>query len=249
MNEIVISIVVVAIFLVILFVLLTLTTRKINVLVKDNFMGKMQQFDYLISDKEKKLDELEKKDNAASDKTKIDNSKKEKSENGGGGIYIGTSAKLRKSDILKDYKAIKINFSHDIVEKIRKFVELNPENKSMIGRYAVLKKIKSYFSLQNIFKISAYQSEEQRKIVEEILSAEEKEIVAKMLNRKNFNVKKFVQEVDDMLRENDPMIYVYVGEKRGEYEDIDRRIVVGVDEKIVEGVKIVYRGKVFDYSI
>ena len=249
MDEIIISIIAVSIFLFVLFILLTMTTKRINILVKDNYIGKVQQFDYLISDREKKLNELNKNSivgEKVKDAGRIQSGKESDANNG---AYIGTSAKLRKSDILNDYKAIKSYFSHDITEKIKKFVELNPENKSMISRFAVLKKIRTYFSVQNIYKISAYQSNEQRKIVEDLLDVKEKEIVARFLTKRDFSVRKFVRDIDDLLRENDPMIYVYVGEDVENYSNIDRRIVVVIDKKIVEGVKIVYHGKVFDYSI
>ena len=56
MQEVFWAIGIVAILLIILIVLVSSTVRRVNVLVKNIFIDKLQEYDYLIDDKEKKID-------------------------------------------------------------------------------------------------------------------------------------------------------------------------------------------------
>ena len=58
MNEIILAIVVVVVLLVILASLFLFTVRRVNILVKKIFVDKLQEYDFLIDDKEKKIEEL-----------------------------------------------------------------------------------------------------------------------------------------------------------------------------------------------
>ena len=58
MQEVFWAIGIVAILLIILIVLVSSTVRRVNVLVKNIFIDKLQEYDYLIDDKEKKIDTL-----------------------------------------------------------------------------------------------------------------------------------------------------------------------------------------------
>ena len=58
MNEIVLAIIVVVVLLVILASLFLFTVKRVNILVKKIFVDKLQEYDFLIDDKEKKIEEL-----------------------------------------------------------------------------------------------------------------------------------------------------------------------------------------------
>ena len=58
MNEIIIAIIVVVVLLLILASLFLFTVRRVNVLVKKVFVDKLQEYDFLIEDREKKIEEL-----------------------------------------------------------------------------------------------------------------------------------------------------------------------------------------------
>ena len=58
MSEIVIAVCIVAVLLLILVFIFISTTKRANVLIKNLFVDKLQEYDYLIDDKEKKIEEL-----------------------------------------------------------------------------------------------------------------------------------------------------------------------------------------------
>ena len=60
MNEIILAIIVVLILLLILVCLFLFTIKRVNILVKKIFVDKLQEYDFLIEDKEKKVEELNK---------------------------------------------------------------------------------------------------------------------------------------------------------------------------------------------
>ena len=55
MNEIILAIIVVLILLIVLACLFLFTVKRVNVLVKKIFVDKLQEYDFLIDDKEKKI--------------------------------------------------------------------------------------------------------------------------------------------------------------------------------------------------
>ena len=66
---------------------------------------------------------------------------------------------------------------------------------------------------------------------------------------KKFEVKKFISYFDDIISKVDPYVYVYVGTKDENYDSIDRFIRTKVDSNIFRGVSIVYKSKLYDYSL
>ena len=58
MNEIIIIIAVIVLLLVILSFLLFFVTKRVNLLMKNTFVDKLNEFDFLIKDKENKISEL-----------------------------------------------------------------------------------------------------------------------------------------------------------------------------------------------
>ena len=55
MSEIFIAILVVLVLLSLLVVIFTFTVKRVNVIMKKTFVDKLQEYDYLIDDKEKKI--------------------------------------------------------------------------------------------------------------------------------------------------------------------------------------------------
>ena len=58
MIDILIVIIVVGLLLLIMFLLVYYIVKRVNLLMKDNFIDKLTEFDFLIDNKEKKLEDL-----------------------------------------------------------------------------------------------------------------------------------------------------------------------------------------------
>jgi hypothetical protein len=52
-----------------------------------------------------------------------------------------------------------------------------------------------------------------------------------------------------MINENNPNIYILVGTEEENYDKIDDRIRTIYDSSIYKGFKIIYKNKLYDYSL
>lgn len=254
MNEIIIAIIVVLILLFLLIVIFTFTVKRVNVLMKKTFVDKLQEYDYLIDDKEKKIDMLEKSidrktksyvklerefDELQKSLENVEEVKKEK-------IVLPNDADFEDGNILSGYKKIKDGFRFNVEDKIKEFLESISLEEEY---YEIYCNVRSYFSHSSVYTIMTYQSQEQKLIINELLSDKEKEVLDKLINKKKFNIVKFIGELDDLIVKSDPRIKIYIGNKNENYNYINKNITTVYDENITEGFKIIYKGIVYDYSI
>lgn len=253
MNEILIAIIIVAVLLLVLLLILTFMVKRINSMLKKIYVDKLQEYDFLINDKEERAikltSEIEEKEKIYEGlKNKIEDDSvdgkiiKKKDE-----VILPTDTDYEDENILEGYKKIKNSFSFDKRRIISDFIEKNRDSDDKA--YKVLSNIRSYFTYKTMYKISSYQMEEQRLIVNNLLNDEEKSYVSKLLSRKKFSVKTFVKRLDDLILNNNPTIIVYVGNKNENYDNLNACVKTVYDKNIVDGFKIEYKGKLFDYSI
>ena len=254
MIDILLAIGVVLILLVMLILIFTFTVKRVNVLMKKTFVDKLQEYDYLIDDKEKKIAQLDK---TIDKKTKsyaklehevdelekvLENVEEVKKDH----IVLPTDADFEDGNILSGYKKIKDGFRFDIEEKIKEFLsEINSED----NHYELYCTVKGYFTHSSIYTIMTYQAHEQKLIIDELLSDEEKNVLDKLLNKKKFNIVKFINELDALILKSNPEIKIFVGNNKDNYNYLDKNITTVYDKNITEGFKIIYKGIVYDYSI
>ena len=253
MNEILVAIIIVAVLLLVLMLILTFMVKRINSMLKKIYVDKLQEYDFLINDKEERAIKLnsqieEKEKEFEGLKNKIDeigsggNNTKNKED-----VILPTDTDYEDENILEDYKKIKSHFAFDKKKIISDFASKCSEVDDKT--YKVLSKIRSYFTYKTMYKISSYQVEEQRLIINKLLTDDEKRYVNKLLNRKKFNVKTFVKRLDDLILNNNPTINVYVGNKNENYDNLNANVKTIYDKNIVDGFKIEYKGRLYDFSI
>ena len=131
MSEILIAIGVVLVLLSLLVIIFTFTVKRVNSLMKKTFVDKLQEYDYLIDDKEKKIELLEKNlDRKTKSYAKLEREVEElekslknveevKREH----IVLQTDADFEDGNILSGYKKIKEGFKFDIETKIKDFLD------------------------------------------------------------------------------------------------------------------------------
>ena len=254
MNEIILAIIVVLILLLILASLFLFTVKRVNILVKKIFVDKLQEYDFLIEDKEKKVEELNKnietkkndekelEDLISKLKAEREDLKIEESE-----VVMPKGADYEDGNLLESYKKIKEGFNFDYEEKVKKF--LKSEVTDNDDKYNVYVNIRNYFSHKNVYKISTYSSSEQKIIVNGLLNDAEKVVLKDLLDKSRFNIVKFINRLDDLIKKTDPKIYIYVSSKNMNFNKLHNNIETIYDEKMTEGFKVEYKGKIYDYSI
>lgn len=254
MSNILIAIGVVLVLLSLLVIIFTFTVKRVNVLMKKTFVDKLQEYDYLIDDKEKKIELL---DRNLDKKTKsyaklereveeLEKSLKNVEEVKKEHVVLQTDADFEDGNILSSYKKIKDGFRFDIETKIKNFLDKIESDSS---HYKLYCNVKNYFTHSSIYTIMTYQVEEQKLIINELLSPEEKEVLGSLINKKKFNIVKFLGELDALILKSNPEIKVFVGNKNESFNYLNENITTIYDDSITEGFKIVYKGIVYDYSI
>lgn len=252
MNDIAIVALVVTALLIIIFFLLFYIVKRTNLLMKDNFVDKLKDFDFLIDDKEKKLSELnadiaDKQAFMKELEEKIEKIKMTRETNKSDDVVLPKYADYEDGNLLSGYKIIKKHFQFDMASIIEKFVKENSDTLSK--DYQMYQEIRNYFQYDIIYRLSTYQPDEQYEIVSELLSEEEKNLISNILVKKGFNIKKFISKLDGIILKSNPTIDVLVGDDSLNYDYIDSRIHTRFDDSITEGFKIIYKGVIYDYSI
>ena len=86
--------------------------------------------------------------------------------------------------------------------------------------------------------------------LKKILTSQEYEVLELYKNtHEKFTIDGFVNYLGELLVLNDPTITVYVGNKNEKYEYLNKNIKTKVDRNIYRGIKIGYRGKIYDFSL
>ena len=63
------------------------------------------------------------------------------------------------------------------------------------------------------------------------------------------NVENFIDYLDQLVDLNNPTIKILVGSKSENYDHLSEYIETVFNDKIYRGIKIVYRNKVYDFSL
>lgn len=253
MKEMVIAIVLVSIFVVVLFIFMILTTRRVNVLLKRIYVNKLQDFDYLIEEKERALQTVQERMHDAEIELQQIEEKREELNDIPKQEEKSLAVVMPKADYVDEtfeekYAQMKEVFSFDNEEKIKKFIEENVNEKGK-AFYDALVNIRSYFDFDVIYKISTYSSDNQKTIVSDLLTEDERKRIKKLFEVKKFDINKFVLKIDKLITEFDPSITIIVNNDKENYEYLDSNIKMEIDNNIIEGFKILYKGVVYDYSV
>ena len=109
-------------------------------------------------------------------------------------------------------------------------------------------KIRQYFTHNVQYKLTSCPSNLQITIIKELLTKEEFKLIEGLIDKK-FNFNKFLSALDEKIIVTNPYITVYTSNKNANYDKISPFVKTVYNENIVEGIKIIYKGKVYDYSI
>lgn len=233
----------------ILFFALRSTVKRIDHNTKKFFLEKLQDYDYLIDEKQKLLTDLD---------TKIEEKKNElknlteekiiiKEKDNGSKYYNNKVPKYSDSNIFKNYKTIKEKFPTDYRLIIEKFIKNNlTEDRE---DYYIAFEIKKILTNDVIYKILNLRVNEQKNKFYSLLNSEQKQFISNVYLKEKFDIKKIIMVLDDFLEKNDPKIYIYIGTEQNNLNINSDKIKVIIDSNINEGIKISYKGNLYDYSL
>lgn len=239
---------IIALLVFIMFIILKKTVTAINSQTKTYFVDKLQAYDSLIDEKEKRLNEinelLKNKELGLTDEDTI--LKKDGYDFDYNIIDLFNNAEYQNKELLKITKLIeeKFDFNH---EKLIKDFLLCIKN---VDKYEFCLKLKNKFTSEIIYEIKTLLDIELDDFMKEFLNSNEYDIylLFKDLNG-NFTVEDFVDYLDRLVDLNDPTITIYVSNKKENYDYLSKYIKTVVADDIYSGIKIVYKDKIYDFSL
>lgn len=240
-------ILVILVMIVIMFTVLKKIVRIVNEQSKNYFFTKLQSYDTVILEKENKLKEINDQIKLAcnnNNKIESDNIKNEKIDY----YYNDEVPEYQSENILEQFRKIDKSFNFDNKKIIKEFVENIDDNDTRL--FEVLSSIKNKLTFDLIYELQINSFDYQLDSLNNLFSEEEKEVLSDYINsNNNFDILEFQNYINCQILLNDPIIYVNVSNAMDNYDYIDKRIKTVYDKKIVKGMAIIYKNKIYDFSL
>ncbi len=228
--------------IVVMFFFLKKEVNDINKKSKVYFLHKAQEYTDSI-----------KHDENNDDNSKIKNNKKigDNENNKPSVIYVDKKANYEIKDLFKMLRVIDSKFSYDNVRLIKYFIEYYvTEDEEKNNRYNCLQKMKNYIDNVGIYNIIVNDdSKFLDKILKDLRLFNEDIFMEFYSGKDIFDIEEFCNFLDYEIGKCDPTIYVFVGNKKQNYDKINDNIKTIYSDDIYRGIKIVYLNKLYDYSL
>lgn len=244
-----IAILFICVLVIFMFFILKGTVKKINSQTKLYFVDKLQEYDYLINQKEEKLNQI--KQEIQEQELKKENvpvtDKKNNYEFDYQIIDLLNKTQYQDKNIFEFNKKIDENFQLDYVSLLKKFVEQVKDD----GTYQFCIDFRNKFTSDVIYQLKIMDLEEQKEYLKELLEEREYHIYQLYLSleKGDATVDGFMDYLNELVDLNDPSVLVYVGSKNENYNYLSKYIKTVYSKDIYRGIKIIYRKKIYDYSL
>ena len=232
-----------------MFFILKKTVGIVNSQTKSYFVSKLQGYDDLIKDKEDKLLEIE---TQIKDKEKgIKEEETNKSNNLGYAfdnnvIDLLNATKYQDNNIFELNRRIDENFVVNYEELIKDFLSLCDDKND----YDFCYNLRGKFDSDTIYNLKSMLPDDYELELKNMLSNKEYKVYEtfKLIESDN-SIDNFIDYLDQLVDLNNPKIRILVGNKSENYDHLGNYIETVYDDKIYRGIKIVYRNKVYDFSL
>ena len=234
-----------------MYVFLKRIVDKINKVSKEYYLDKVQVYDNLIQEKEKKLNELNEEIAKKNSEKEEENSKEEIVENNNTSSEYEVSIKkidYQDENILQQVKNIDEKFQFNEERLIKRFIE-KYANKENLNKYNELKKYKEKLNSKVCYELSSKNAKEQEKIIRDMFSNDQDIVNKYMKKNEKMNIITFRPYLDKLISEEDPFVYVYVSDKNKDYNYLSDIIHTIYDNRIYRGIMIKHKNKMYDFCI
>lgn len=248
LQELTVVILVILIINAFLFFAIKSISKKLNADMKKLMLKKLEVYDDIIDKKESRLSEL---NNIV--QVDLEDEETEQKRNISNHVVTNISindeiTSYEDESFFENYLLIKNNFNFDYKAIVEEFVRKNDYiNKSLHNLY---KSINKKINLELYYELLKNDEEDRKAILLEVLSENEKNIVLEYEKaNEKFDLVEFVDYIKEQVSYSDPTILIKGNKKFKYLEKIDSRISVKEDNSIIEGIQILYQGKIIDYSL
>ena len=276
-NLIIAAVILIVIMLVFIFILFKNIIKRMDENAKKYFVNKMQDYDYILEEKQAKLEEIKEEINEieeahkniiGNDEEYLDLDKgrrKEKKEDtkelteedmpvrkikNENIQYNLNVPDYRETQFFNNYKEVRKVFTVNNEKIIKEFIA-DHKNQKEEKEYKSLAKIRNKFDEETIYGCLTLSSKDQISVLKEALTATEKKVVnfEELTSNPRFTVEDLVKYIDKRMEQIDPTICIYTNVLDKKYNEIDSNIVTKEYSNMSEGIIIKYRNKIYDYSI
>lgn len=244
MIEVIVGVIIVLFVLTLVMVLLLKKiVKEINHQSKEYFALKLQDYDDLVEEREKRLIELEKN----KERIRLE----EEGDNFQDAAVVCVSDKLPEYQVdglLQKLKTIDEEFDLDNDKIVAMFLRENQiEENDRI--YLELVSLKQYIGQYEIYRKLSEDKHLLLELIQKLSPSSREKIEKYYLGTKRFSVNDFLEYLEVEIRKSDPVIYIEVGDKDLNYDQLDSRIKTIYNDKIYKGIRIRYQDKLYDYSL
>ena len=240
---------VIAFLVFLMFMILKKTVGIVNSQTKSYFVNKLQGYDDLITEKENKLNKI---DELIKDREKgiKENNNKENLSTGyafdTNVIDLLNATQYQDKNIMLLNKRIDENFVVNYEELVKDFLALCDDRKD----YDFCLNLRGKFSSDVIYNLKSMMSDKQEEELKKMLSNKEYKVYeAFKLVVSDHSIDNFIDYLDQLVDLNNPKITILVGNKSENYDHLSENIETVFNDKIYRGIKIIYRNKVYDFSL
>ena len=231
-----------------MFLILKKTVRIVNDQTKSYFVNKLQGYDDLIQSKEAKLQEIDDliKDREKGIKEEEASRSKPEYAFDTNVLDLLNSTSYQDENIIKLNKRIDENFVVNYEELIKDFLTLCDDS----NNYDFCKNLRDKFDSNFVYELKSMIHEDMEKKLKDSLSNKEYKVYeAFKLVTSVVNVENFIDYLDQLVDLNNPKIKILVGNKSENYDYLSEYIETVFSERIYRGIKIIYKNKVYDFSL
>ena len=275
-NLIIAAVILIAIMLVFIFILFKNIIKRMDENAKKYFVNKMQDYDYILEEKQAKLEEIKteineieethknivnndteyvdlekgRKSADKEDEEDLFNDSEERKINNDEIKYNLNVPNYRETQFFNNYKEVRKVFTVNNEKIIKEFIKEH-KNQQEEKEYKALNKLREKFNEETIYGCLTLCVSDQISILKEGLTPSEKKLVdfENLIKEKDFNIEKFIKYIDNRMEKIDPTICIYTNMLDKKYDTIDKNIVTKEYSNMSEGIIIKYRNKIYDYSI
>ena len=239
---------IVAFLIFLMYLILKKTVRIVNEQTKSYFVNKLQGYDDLITERENKLNEID--ELIKNREIGKEENKKELTDSGyafdTNVIDLFNSTKYQDKNIFELNKKIDENFVVNYEELVRDFLTFCDDSKD----YDFCLKLRNKFDSEQIYRFKSMMGEQLEEELKEFLTNREYKVYEafRLIISEN-SIENFIIYLDQLVDLNSPNVVILVGSKSENYDHLSKYIETKYNDKIYRGLKIIYRNKVYDFSL
>ena len=240
---------IVAFLVLIMFLILKKTVRIVNEQTKSYFVNKLQGYDDIIHEKENKLHEIDELVKNKEKEIKEENNNSKEVNNYAfdtNVIDLFNSTKYQDKSIYELNKRIDEKFVVNYEELVKDFLMFCDNSKD----YDFCLNLRKKFDSEAIYLFKSLLPTEIDGSMKKFLSAKEYKVYEAFKTIvSEHTIENFIDYLDQLVDLNNPNITILVGNKSENYDHLSDYIVTKYNDKIYRGLKIIYKNKVYDFSL